>query len=77
MHWFSFVYSRVTKGDKIMIPFNGHKPMTNKKIKQGFWKNAVVFFNGHMAKVTHFNGVNKFKISIHKGWIHKDLIVWN
>ena len=50
-----------------MIPFNGHKPMTNKKIKQGFWKNAVVFFNGHMAKVTDFNGVNKFKISIHKG----------
>ena len=41
------------------------------------WKDAVVFFNGFMAKVVDFDGVDKFKISIHKGWIHKDLIVWS
>ena len=46
-------------------------------IKNGLWKDAVVFFNGFMAKVVDFDGVDKFKISIHKDWIHKDLIVWS
>ena len=46
-------------------------------IKNGLHKDAVVFFNGFMAKVVDFDGVDKFKISIHKDWIHKDLIVWN
>tara|TARA_R100001163_G_C4986182_1_gene140465 strand:+ start:559 stop:705 length:147 start_codon:yes stop_codon:yes gene_type:complete len=47
------------------------------KFKHKDWKDAVVFFNGFMAKVVDFDGVDKFKISIHKGWIHKDLIVWS
>ena len=51
--------------------------MKSKKLKHGAWKDAVVFFNGFMAKVVDFEGVDKFKISIHKGWIHKDLIVWS
>jgi len=51
--------------------------MKSKQIKHGVWKDAVVFFNGFMAKVVDFDGVDKFKISIHKGWIHKDLIVWS
>ena len=51
--------------------------MKPNQIKHGHWKNAVVFFNGFMAKVVGFDGVDKFKISIHKGWIHKVLIVWS
>ena len=51
--------------------------MKSKHIKHGLWKDAVVFFNGFMAKVVDFDGVDKFKISIHKDWIHKDLIVWS
>ena len=49
--------------------------MKPNQIKHGHWKNAVVFFNGFMAKVVDFDGVDKFKISIHKDWIHKNLIV--
>ena len=51
--------------------------MKSGQIKQGLWKDAIVHFNGVMSKVVGFDGVDKFKISIHKGWIHKDLIVWS
>ena len=47
------------------------------KFKHTDWKDAVGFFNGFMAKVVDFDVVDKFTISIHKGWIHKDLIVWS
>ena len=66
-YYFLSVYSVISKG---VI-------MKSKKLKHGAWKDAVVFFNGFMAKVVDFDGVDKFKISIHKGWIHKDLIVWS
>jgi len=63
-YYFLFLYSVISKG--VILKF-----------KQIDWKGAVVFFNGFMAKVVDFDGVDKFKISIHKGWIHKDLIVWS
>ena len=64
LYFISLLYSVMSKG-VIM------------KFKHIDWKGAVVFFNGFMAKVVDFDGVDKFKISIHKGWIHKDLIVWS
>ena len=67
LYYISLLYLGISKG---VI-------MKSKQIKHGVWKDAVVFFNGFMAKVVDFDGVDKFKISIHKGWIHKDLIVWS
>lgn len=67
LYFISLLYSVISKGDI----------MKSKQIKHGAWKDAVVFFNGFIAKVVDFDGVDKFKISIHKGWIHKDLIVWS
>ena len=67
LYYISLLYSVISKG---VI-------MKSKQIKHGAWKDAVVFFNGFIAKVVDFDGVDKFKISIHKDWIHKDLIVWS
>ena len=67
LYFISLLYSVISKGDI----------MKSKQIKHGAWKDAVVFFNGFIAKVVDFDGVDKFKISIHKDWIHKDLIVWS
>ena len=68
LYYISLLYLGITKG--YIMKFKTF-------IKNGLWKDAVVFFNGFMAKVVDFDGVDKFKISIHKDWIHKDLIVWS
>ena len=38
--------------------------MKPNQIKNGFWKNAVVHFNGFQHKVLDFDGKNKFFTSI-------------
>ena len=43
------------------------------KFKHIDWKGCFL----QWFYVVDFDGVDKFKISILKGWIHKDLIVWS
>ena len=57
--------------------------MKPNQIKNGFWKNAVVHFNGFQHKVIDFDGKDQFfihdslKTKAKSKWVHKDLIVWN
>ena len=53
--------------------------MKPNQIKHGHWKDAIVFFNGFMAKIIDFDGVDKLKIwdGTKMKWVHKSLIVWS
>ena len=57
--------------------------MKNGQIKQGFWKNKVVFFNGKQGIITGIKSVsekNQFFIQFPNGkskWVNQGLIVWN
>ena len=79
LYWFSSVYSRVTKGDI----------MKANQIKNGLWKNKVVFFNGFQAKAVDVKGGKvkndtwvklKTKLQFPNGktkWVDFNLIVWD
>ena len=75
LDWYgiSLVYSRVTKGDK----------MKSKQLKNGLWKNKVVFFNGFQAKAVDLKLKDlglKFKLQFLNGktkWVDFNLIVWD
>lgn len=57
--------------------------MKSGQIKQGFWKNKVVFFNGKQGIITNIksvSGKNQFFIQFPNGkskWVNQGLIVWN
>ena len=52
--------------------------MKGNQIKNGLWKNAVVFFNGFLATVKGMKD-NKFLLQFPNKqiWVNNKLIVWN
>ena len=55
--------------------------MKGNQIKNGLWKNKIVWLDGKMSQVKDFDGGSKFKIKFFVSgksvWVKNKLIVWD
>ena len=55
--------------------------MKSGQIKQGLWKDAIVWIDGKMSQIQDFDGGDKFKIKFFVSsksiWVDKSIIVWS
>lgn len=75
---FAFVKIIKKSLDSYTLSFVALGVMKGNQIKNGLWKNAVVFFNGFQATVKGMKD-NKFLLQFPNKqiWVNNKLIVWN
>ena len=78
---FAFVKIIKKSLDSYTFSFVALGVMKGNQIKNGLWKNKIVWLDGKMSQVKDFDGGSKFKIKFFVSgksvWVKNKLIVWD